>query len=141
MRRSVVNGGKRDRVNQIDRPDDIEEPDERPREVRLAHDRGDGDERQHGGDEVADGGRVCELRGDAGKDGARRKKHQAEVAHGVQQKNGEHDQARLEPRKRRNEIKLGCDREDDRAQHQIDGEDIHLAPPDAAYQIAIAVAS
>src|SRR5262245_12193713 len=47
----------------------------------------------------------------------------------MQQQNRQHDRTRLEPRQHRDEIKLGRDRKDDRAEHEIDGEDVHLRLP------------
>jgi hypothetical protein len=42
----------------------------------------------------------------------------AEVPQRMQQENRQHDRTRLEPGKQRDEIKLGRDRKDDRAQHE-----------------------
>jgi hypothetical protein len=58
VRRRAVNNGRGNRKQQIDRALDVEECDERPREPRPADNRGKGDERQRGGDEVAEGSRV-----------------------------------------------------------------------------------
>src|SRR5262249_39192681 len=124
-----VNGGQRNRGNQIDCPYDVEQPDERPREGGPAHHRGNCDERQRGGNEVAEGRRICESLGDAGKNGARSEEHQAEVAQGMQQENWQHDGPRLEPGKDREEIKLRRDRKNDRAEQQIEREDVHLRLP------------
>jgi hypothetical protein len=77
----------------------------------------------------ATSGRVCELRRHARKHGARSEEHQAEVPQRMQQQNRQHDRTRLEPRQHRDEIKLGRDRKDDRAEQEIDGEDVHLRLP------------
>src|SRR5262249_18571325 len=47
----------------------------------------------------------------------------------MQQQNRQYDRTRLEPVKHRDEIKLGRDRKDDRAEHEIDRGDGHLRLP------------
>jgi hypothetical protein len=61
------------------------------------------------------------IAGDARIDGSRSEKHQPEVPQSMQQKNWEHDGARIESAKLWHQIKLGRYRKDDRAKHQIDG--------------------
>jgi hypothetical protein len=57
-----MNGGKRNRANEIDLPHDVEQTDERSREARAADNRGKCDERQSGGEQVTEGSRLRELR-------------------------------------------------------------------------------
>src|SRR5262249_32638906 len=62
---------------------------------------------------------------DTRKDRARSEEHQAEVPQRMQQEDRQHDRTRLEPGKHRDEIKLRRDRKDDRAEQEIDREDVH----------------
>ena len=71
-------------------------------------------------------GWICELLRDAGKHGARRKEHEAEMSHGVQKQDGQHDGARFKPGKRRHQIELGRDAENEGAEKKVDSENIHL---------------
>src|SRR5262249_49151060 len=70
--------------------------------------------------------RLRELLGQARKDRSRSEKHQPKVPQRMQQQNWDHDRTRLEPWKHRQQIKLGRDRKYDRAEQEIDGEDVHL---------------
>src|SRR5262245_18180354 len=126
IRRCTRKRGQRNHANQIDGPCDVEEPDERSCEPRPADDCRDCDKCQDGGEQVAECRWICELLGDAGQYGAWSEEHQAEVPQSVQQKNWEHDGTRLELGKIWDQIELGCYRKDDRAEQQVDGQDVHL---------------
>ena len=91
-----IDGGERNGGDQVERAFDIEEPDQQHRVPRPRHKRRDRYKRQDGGQQIAQCGRIRELQRDAGKDGARRQKHQAEVPERMQQKDGQQYGARLE---------------------------------------------
>src|SRR5213595_1085604 len=66
-----------------------------------------------------------EGRGHSGVDRARREEHQAEMTQRMQQQNGLQHGARRQRRELWQDIELGRDPEHKRAEHKIDGEDVH----------------
>src|SRR6266540_6396548 len=126
VRRRVIDRSEDDRREEIQSALNVEDPDEKsgaPSSPNHRRDRGDG---QHSSQEIAEGRRIGEGSWNARVGGPWRQKHQTKVSGGVQQQNRQQDGPRLEVREPGDDVDSGRDPEDQRAEKEIDREDVHV---------------
>src|SRR6266540_7404405 len=124
VRRRVIDRSEDDRREEIQSALNVEDPDEKsgaPSSPNHRRDRGDG---QHSSQEIAEGRRIGEGSWNARVGGPWRQKHQTKVSGGVQQQNRQQDGPRLEVREPGDDVDSGRDPEDQRAEKEIDREDV-----------------
>ena len=126
MWRRVIDRSKDDRREKIQSALNVEDPDEKSGTPSSPNHRRESGDCQHGGQEIAEGRRIGKGLWNALVGGSGRQEHQTKVPGGVQEQNRQQDGPRLELRESGENVDSGSDPEDQRAEQEIDREDVQV---------------